>query len=175
MKKLIFLLVLGLSVGPTGALAQSGSTVTGDKTDEQQRFSARCTFTGAASTVYCALSVSGNASKRTFVETVVVYSPTTSTLTFDWGGTTPSGTAIASSAYHKRNTSTTSEAVVYTNASTTGAAEQSRDYPITAAVPSPYTFSGHAWPSGLQTNRTLLVKISGVTGSGWVDFYWGQK
>jgi hypothetical protein len=173
-KTLVFALFLALSVGSTVGFAQNNA-VLGDKTEEQERYSARCDFTLAGTDATCAIAVSTSVDKRTFLENVVINSPTTTTATFGWGGTAPTGTALASTKYVKRNTTSAPVAVVYEAATSAGAAAQSLPFPVTANTPAGYSVAGHRWASGAGNTRTLVVTITGVSGTGWVDFHWGQK
>lgn len=173
MKTLILSMVLGIglmSVGPTAGFGQ----VLRIEVEELDRFTAVCPFTGAASTVYCAIAVPVASAKQVYLDKATVTTPTATTVTFGWGGTAPTGTALSAGEYIKRNTSAAPVAVVYTNASTTGAAAQSISYPITANVPTPYALASHRFASGVGNTRTLLVSLTGVTGSGQVVFSFGQ-
>jgi hypothetical protein len=182
MKSIICAFLLIMSVGPT-VLFGAGEPVIQTSIDIMGRYTSTVIGTGAGSDVTVALTVPAGAVKRSFLEDIVVTSPTAGTLTLGYGATAPTAGslakpatgAIANANYVYRNTSVAPTATVYGPATGQGASLFSVAYPISANVPQPYNMRGTVLSSGLTTTRTILVTLSAPTGGYQFVIIWGEK
>lgn len=138
--------------------------------DNLHRYKSTCTVTTAASTAKCAISVPSTGTKNIYLESVVVTTPASVSVSFGRGGTAPSATAQTSVA---RNTTVTSQATVYQDATTAGAATSTVSYTNPSATDTLYDLSGETFPKG--TANTLLVTTGSSTGTVQMVFFWAQE
>ena len=164
-------LLYGLCATLLFALSLGAQTpITEASVDNLHRYRGTCTFTTAATTTDCAITVPSTAGKKIYLETIVVRSPQAATVTFGFGGTAASTNAVTSD---KRNTTKTSLATVYGPTSGAGAAATSTTAKVSADIDSAFDMSGRVFPAGSST--TVVVSLSSTTGSGKIDFFWGES
>lgn len=164
MKKLLLI----LSLSGVSAFAQNSLTDVG--VDNLHRFRSSCSVTTSASTAKCAISVPATGTKRVFLESVVITTPASVTVTFERGGTAPTATAQTSIA---RNTTATSVATVYQGSTDAGAGTSSVVYTNPAATDTLYDLSGEAFPRG--SANTLQITAGSSTGTVQMVFFWAQE
>lgn len=164
-------LLLGIAVTFSLASLADGQTIVKDEdVDNLHRFKSVCSVTAAASAAKCAISVPSTATKNVYLESVVITTPASVTVSFGRGGTAPSATAKTSVA---RNTTMTSSATVYEDATTAGAATSTVTYTNPSSTDTLYDLSGETFPKG--TANTLLITTGSTTGAVQMVFFWAQE
>ena len=143
---------------------------TGYDVDSLNRYQATCTFTTAAAATDCAITVPATGTKRVFLESIVVRSPEAATVTFGYGGSAASTNAVTTV---KRNTTVASQATVYGATSGAGAPTSTTDFKVQADQDTAFDMTGRVFP--IRTSTTVKVSISSTTGSGKIDFFWGES
>lgn len=141
-----------------------------DLAEKASTYMASCTWTMAAATADCALTLPSTSSKNLYLDRIVVRSPEAASVTFERGGTAGSTNAVTTI---KRNTTNTANATVYGSTSGAGAGSSTVTRKVTADIDTGFSFGGEVFRKGAST--TILVKVVSVTGSGTIDFYWSEK
>lgn len=167
MKKVLWCLA-ALSFLGGHLFGQEGAVIVGPAdVDQLSRYSVTCAIAAGSK---CSVAVTASNTKRLYLEYVVVRSSAAAAVTFEWGGTAPTTTAITSD-IQKRNTANTSVAAAYT-ASNAGAGVMSRTMGnLVAGVDQTYDMRGEGWANKTAWNIT----VSAASGTGQIVFFWAEK
>lgn len=165
MKKFLFLTILVFA-----SSARSQTIFKDSDVDALNRYQATCSFTTAATTTDCAISVPATGTKRIYLENIVVRSPQAATVTFGFGGTAASTNANTTVS---RNTTKTAQATVYGPTSGAGAAASSTTAKVSADIDTTFSMVGHVFPE--KTSKTVVVSLSSTTGSGVITIFWAES
>jgi hypothetical protein len=165
MKKFLFLTTLFFALD-----AKSQTIFKDSDVDALNRYQATCAFTTAATTTDCAITVPATATKRIYLENIVVRSPQAATVTFGFGGTAASTNANTTV---QRNTTKTASATVYGPTSGAGAAASTTTAKVSADIDTTFSMVGHVFPE--KTSKTIVVSLSSTTGTGAITIFWGES
>jgi hypothetical protein len=168
------LLLCGLAAACLYAQTSDSSTLVVRSNDQRfNKYQFTCSGTASASAPNCIVQLPSTVTTLKVVwDTVAVRSAEVTTVTFGWGGTTPSGGTAKTP--RARNTTTASSVTVKQEATPAGSPTNTSFAIPTANIDFPFSLYGEVWPIGNSTTRTLNISLGTITGAWQITGTFGE-